>query len=78
MDIYGFKVFFKIKDYYTVTQENYYDNWCYVKINIEFYNSIKTSRSGSLLLSDEVECIQSTIENLLEGKIEETETITFS
>lgn len=77
LDLYGFKVFFRVKDYHTVTRENYYDNWCYVETNIELYENIKTGHSGSLLLSGEIEYIQSTMEDLLEGKIEEIETITF-
>ena len=50
---------------------------CYTEINIVFCNSIKTGRSGELLLSDEVEDIQSLLEDLLEVEIKQTETITF-
>lgn len=77
LDLYGFCLFLNIKYYRTATKENWDDNWCCVEINTEFFSSIKTCHKGEILLSAEVEEIQSALEDLLEEKIEKTETITF-
>lgn len=73
----GIELNIEIKGYQNSTYNNWDDEWCTVKINVQSENWLNYSQSGDLLLACEVEEILSMFEDLKKDKIPESREVEF-